>query len=69
MEIDIITIEDIKKFLNSFNIGHPIIYCSVNDLKILQDNFPQLNFTQTSLIEENTIMLIPDNKIITYRVE
>lgn len=67
MTIDKITIEDMEKLMNTLNIGYPIVYCSINDLKILQEKFPQLKFTSTSLVEDNTIMLVPSDKLITYK--
>lgn len=68
MTIDKITIKDVEKLINTLNIGYPIICCSKNDLKILRERFPQLNFTPTSLVEDNTIMLIPEDKMITYKI-
>lgn len=69
MITDKITIEDMEKLINTLNIGYPMIYCSGNDFKMLQEKYPQLSFTPTNLVEGNTIMLIPDDKIITYRID
>lgn len=68
MTIDKITIEDMEKLMNTLNIGYPMVCCSTNDLKILKEKFPQLKFTSTSLVEDNTIMLIPSDKTITYKI-